>query len=73
MATQELAMEELTMEQVEQVAGGDFSPRAAALGIGIASAAAGGALFGPAGALLSTAAYIAGFVAGNIILRPMIQ
>jgi hypothetical protein len=73
MATQELAMEELTMEQVEQVAGGDFSPGAASLGIGIASAAAGGAIFGPIGAVAAGLAYFAGYVGGSIVLRPMLR
>lgn len=59
-------MQELSMHEVEQVAGADFSPGMAAAGIGIASAAAGGAIFGPVGAVGAAAAYAAGY--GSVML-----
>lgn len=59
-------MQELSLHEVEQVCGGDFSPGLAAAGVGIASAAAGGAIFGPVGALGAGIAYGVGYGVGML-------
>lgn len=61
-----MAMQELNMQEVEQVSGGDFSPGLAAFGVGIATAAGSGLALGPAGFVVGGLGYAAGYAAGSL-------
>ena len=64
MAIQKLEMEELSIEQIEQVSGGDLV--SAGYGVGVTTAAAVGFAFGPVGSVAAAGAFTAGFAAGSL-------
>jgi hypothetical protein len=68
MAIQKLEMEELSIEQIEQVSGGDLV--SAGFGTGLAtSAAIGFGFFGPPGAIGAGLAFAGGFIGGSLFRR----
>ena len=68
-----MALQELSIQEIEHVAGGAFSPSIATYGIGVITAAGVGfGFFGPAGSIGAAAAYTVGF-GGTRFLQFMLK
>ncbi len=62
-----MVIQELNMQEIEQVSGGDFSPTLATYGTGVAmSAGYGGVTLGPAGFVAGAVGYSIGFGLGYL-------